>query len=156
EIVRQIETERINAEWALKEQTDKLMTAYASLEDEYFRERGIDIEDVSNRILMNLTGHKRPGTLWPVQAAVIIARSLSPSMLAALDYTKIKAFALESGGHTSHTAVLARSLSIPAVIQIENVTACVSSGERVIVDGNQGCLLVAPARKELARYKAAP
>jgi len=155
-VARQIQEGRVNAEWALKERADGLLAAYASLEEEYFRERGGDIEDVCNRILTNLAGRQRPGPLWPQQESIIIARSLSPSLLAALDYTKIRAFALEGGGHTSHTAVLARSLGVPAVIQIEEVTAHVSSGETVVVDGDQGYLLVAPARRDLARYRAAP
>ncbi|MBI1748465.1 MAG: phosphoenolpyruvate--protein phosphotransferase [Acidobacteria bacterium] len=152
-VCRSIEQDRVNAEWALKERTDKLIEAYASLKEEYFRERVSDVEDVSNRILVNLVGSKRPHPLLPVKDAIIMARSLNPSILAALDYSKVKAFALEGGGHTTHTAILARSLGIPAVIRINNLTASVSSGENVIVDGNRGYLIISPTKEQLAQYK---
>lgn len=152
-VLRQIEEERVNAEWAVKEQTDKLIAVYASLKEEYFRERATDIKDVSHRILLNLTEHRRSSPLWPLKNSIIIARSLNPSILAELDFTKVKAFALENGGYTSHTAILARSIGIPAVTGIANATASISSGEMVIVDGDQGHLLIAPTQKEITHCK---
>jgi phosphotransferase system enzyme I (PtsI) len=133
-----------NAEWALRLSSDRIWRAYASMEDEYFRERGNDVENVVERILSNLAGDEPlDWTTFP-EDLIIVSRNFNPSAFASLDLTKLKGLALESGGRTSHTAIIARSLRIPAVMGVPRLCSFVSSGDIFFIDGDEGTVIQNP------------
>ena len=158
EILGNIRGSRANAEWAVRKATDRIRRAYAALEDRYFGERGSEIESVVERILLNLAGERDEASL--PEDVIVVARDFAPSSFARIDPRKIRALALESGGRASHTAIIARSLRVPAVMEIaHHLMVEVSSGDTVLVDGDAGEIVVnpGPARAEAggARMRAA-
>ena len=118
EIVDNIRKYRANAEWAVCQATDRILRAYESLEDEYFRERRGDIESAVDRILLNLSGGRSAGWESVPGDLIIASHRFDPSAFATFDFQKVKGLALESGGRTSHTAIIARGMRIPAVMGI--------------------------------------
>jgi phosphotransferase system enzyme I (PtsI) len=128
---------------------------FLSLPNRYMSERVADVYDVEKRLLRNLIGAKREtlGTLR--DPAILVAHDLSPSQTASLDRSKILAFATESGGRTSHTAIVARAMGIPAVVGLKNITADVAGGDTVIVDGNHGLVIINPDTLTIARSREA-
>ena len=128
---------------------------FLSLPNRYMSERVADVYDVEKRLLRNLIGAKREtlGTLR--DPAILVAHDLSPSQTASLDRSKILAFATESGGRTSHTAIVARAMGIPAVVGLKNITSDVAGGDTVIVDGNHGLVIINPDTLTIARSREA-
>jgi phosphotransferase system enzyme I (PtsI) len=152
ETVDFIEREKINAEAALKRTLRKFQAFFAGIEDEYLRERGGDVEVVIERVLRNLVG-KRHDPLFAAEGkVVIIAHDLSPTDVLQIDKSKVIGFATDLGGKTSHTAILARSLEIPAVVGLERITGEVQDGDPVIIDGVAGTLLVNPDQETFRDY----
>lgn len=148
-----IRVHHANAEWAVRQATDRIRNAYQSLDDEYFRERVSDIENVVERILLNLAGDK-PLRWTPLpQDLIVVARDFNPSTFATMDLQKVRALALESGGRTSHTAIITRSLRLPAVMEIKGFLASVSTGDLLLVNGDEGQLIVNPSEERLARLR---
>jgi phosphotransferase system enzyme I (PtsI) len=143
--------ERSNAEWATKVVGDQLLSIYAQMNDEYLRERGSDIEDVIQRLLANLTGE---GLKYPnlSEDAVIVAPDLLPSAVAELDRTHVKAIATDSGGWTSHMAIIARGLGLAAVVGLRDFYQRTRTGDRVIVDARQGEVILHPTAETIAQY----
>jgi phosphotransferase system enzyme I (PtsI) len=135
--------ERSNAEWATKVVGDRLLSIYAQMNDEYLRERGSDIEDVIQRLLANLTGE---GLKYPnlSEDAVIVAPDLLPSTVAELDLSHVKAIATDSGGWTSHMAIIARGLGLTAVVGLRDFYQRTRTGDRIIVDARQGEVILHP------------
>lgn len=154
--IRQIEhfirERRANAEWAVKDVTSKLLDVYATISDEYLRERSSDITDVTNRLIRILAGTKPRDLSALTREAIIVADDLLPSVTAELDTDKVLGFVSNSGGPTSHTAIIARSLGIPAAVGLRNVTARVRSGETIIIDGSTGTVIVRPTPETLRFY----
>lgn len=140
-----IRTGRANAEWAVQEAAERVRLAYESLEDEYFRERGRDIEYVIDRILHNLSGDKPFSWDALPDDVIVVAHDLSPSAFASMDLHKVRGVALESGGRTSHTAILARSLRLPAIMEIRGLLPAVRTGDPVILNAETGELTVWPS-----------
>jgi phosphotransferase system enzyme I (PtsI) len=127
------------------------MEAYKSLDDEYFRERVSDIENVVERILLNLRGdHPVPWAPLP-QDLIVVAHDFNPSAFATMDLQKVRALALESGGRTSHTAIIARSLRLPAVMEIKGFLPLVATGDTLLVNGDEGELVLNPSEERLKR-----
>ena len=154
EIVKTISLEHLNAEFVLHESLGKFEKIMASLNDEYFRERGGDIRDVGNRILRNLMGSGDKEKLKKLNREVIlIANDLTPSDTVTLSTETIKAFCTDVGGRTSHVAIVARSLSLPAVVGMKNATANIQDGDLLIVDGNKGLVLVNPPPHLVEQYQ---
>jgi len=161
EIVSTIRTTHANAEWAVRQVTNKIRDAYASLEDEYFRDRGIEIENVVERILWNLSGDK-PLTWAGVPAdLIVVSHDFNPSSFAVMDLQKVRGLALESGGRTSHTAIIARSMRLPAVMGIRDFLSTICTGDLLLLDGDEGRLVVHPTagrldavRERLERFLA--
>src|SRR5262249_7347149 len=118
-----------------------------------FSTRAADIFDIEKRILHNLLGHRREQLRHLTQPVIVLAHDLTPSETAALDPKKAHAFATESGGRASHTAIMAGALEIPAVVGLGKFITDVSGGDLVIVDGNRGILILNPDEETLARYK---
>jgi phosphoenolpyruvate-protein phosphotransferase (PTS system enzyme I) len=136
----------INAEWAIVQARDSAVRAYDSLEDEYFRERHSDIEYVVERILLNLHGdrpfswERLPGDL------ILVAHDFNPSAFATMDLKKVRGMVLESGGRTSHTAIITRGLRLPAVMGLRNFLDAVSTGDPLLLNGDEGQVLVHPTQ----------
>ena len=161
EIENYITRERANAEWAVKVIGDRLLSVYAEIKDDYLRERGSDIEDVIHRLLEALSG-ERPAYLDSIAEAVIVSEDLLPSAVAELDLDHAKAIVTDAGGWTSHTAIIARGLAIPAMVGLEDLCQHARTGDDIIVDSYKGEVVLHPspatiqqARTELARRAGA-
>lgn len=148
-----IETNMVNAEKAFQDIVDNYISIFSAMEDEYMRERGEDIRDVGNRIQANLAGKSYETMNEIGENTVVVARDLTPSDTAQLDKTKVIAFLTDIGGRTSHTAIMARTLEIPAVVGMYDITARVKNGDKVIVDGCEGIVIINPDDKTLEEYK---
>ncbi|MBU3179808.1 phosphoenolpyruvate--protein phosphotransferase [Clostridium psychrophilum] len=148
-----IENNMINAEKALQDVVNEYMGIFAAMDDEYMRERGADVRDVGDRIQSNLAG-KSYGKMDEIgENTIVVARDLTPSDTAQLDKSKVIAFLTDIGGRTSHTAIMARTLEIPAVVGMKDITARVKNGDNVIADGCEGIVILNPDKKTLDEYK---
>ena len=154
EIEKFIRDERANAEWAVKVVADRLLAVYSEIKDQYLRERGSDIEDVTQRLLVALGGGERPYHSVLKENAVIVAENLLPSAVAGLDFEHARAIATDAGGWTSHTAIIARALGIPAVVGLRELHRRVRTGDLVIVDAARGEVVLHPTLATLDRYEA--
>lgn len=151
EIVAVIRSARANAEWAVRQVTDRVQAAYASLQDEYFRERGSDIESVVERILFNLSGDRPLNWVPFPDNLIVVAQEFSPSSFALLDIHKVRGLALESGGRTSHTAIISRGLRLPAVMGVRDLIRGVATGDSILLNGDEGILIVNPTPERLSQ-----
>jgi phosphotransferase system enzyme I (PtsI) len=147
-----IRTELINAAAALKKVLRRFVAVFEQIEDEYLRERGSDVELVGERIIRNIHGMEQPQVGDLERRSVIVAHDLSPADTCQLDAEHVVAFVTDLGGRTSHTAILARSMGIPAVVGLERITRQVGEGTPVIVDGNSGALICNPDKDTLKKY----
>jgi phosphoenolpyruvate-protein phosphotransferase (PTS system enzyme I) len=150
--VKRIKESFLNAEGALKETIGAIGLKFDSIEDEYLRERKHDVEQVGERVLRNLVGHKQESLTDIQEEAVIIAHDLAPTDTLVMRKDKILGFATDAGSRTSHTAILARSLGIPAAVGLENITAAVKTGDVVILDGIHGVVIVDPDEETFLDY----
>ncbi len=149
-----IETKEINAEWALSISLDNIKTLFSSIKDTYIKERLEDIDFVVNKVKGILAGTKTGLDLSAINKPVIVvANNLSPADTLHMSKENILGFVTELGSRTSHTAILARSLGIPAVVGVENITSLCLSGEKIIVDGLKGQVIVEPDSKTTAHYE---
>jgi phosphotransferase system enzyme I (PtsI) len=153
EIPEAIVSRRLNAEFLLNEGLGKFRAILAGLEDPYFRERGGDVEDVGHRVLKNLTGSEKDPLKELDREVVLVAPDLSPSDTVGLDPKTVKGFATDIGGRTSHVAIVARSLGLPAVVGMGDLTSVVQDGDVVIVDGNEGRIILNPDPRTLKQYR---
>lgn len=152
EVVGCIESEGINAEGALRRASQKFRSIFETMEDEYLRGRGDDVETVLERVLRNLAGDSRT-LLPPLEGKVILAtHDLSPADLLQLDRSKVIGFVTDIGGKTSHTAILARSFEIPAVVGMGDITSRVADGDRIIIDGSAGTVQLNPDQGAFSDY----
>lgn len=144
--------EHSNAEWATKVVGDRLLSIYAQMNDEYLRERGSDIEDVIQRLLANLTGE---GLKYPnlSEDAVIVSPDLLPSTVAELDLNHVKAIATDSGGWTSHMAIIARGLGLTAVVGLRDFYQRTRTGDRIIVDARHGEVILHPSAETVGQFE---
>ena len=149
-----IESESLNAMKAVQNVTDMFVMIFESMEDAYMRERAADIKDVSKRIILNLAGKGGEGMAITEENTVVVAHDLTPSDTAQLDRSKVTGFLTNIGGRTSHSAIMARTLEIPAVVGLGDITASVKNGDMVIVDGIEGVCIVNPTSEQVAEYTA--
>lgn len=147
-----IKHQKVNAEWAVKIVTDKYIADYKNISDEHLRERYIDFEDISERILTALGGGRKANIRLD-KNSIIVAKELKPSTLIELIKSSPKAIITENGGWTSHTFILARELNIPAVTAIRGILRRIKSGETVVVDGFKGNIIFHPASETLKKYR---
>ena len=158
-LIRDVEAyiveERANAEWALKVVGDQLLSVYSEIKDEYLRERGSDIDDVVQRLLVALSGERPPHRNLS-HDAVIVSQDLLPSAVAELDLNFARAIATDAGGWTSHTAIIARALGIPAVVGLRDFYRRARTGDSIIIDSsnNEVILNPSPATTEHYRHEA--
>ncbi|MEW6312931.1 MAG: phosphoenolpyruvate--protein phosphotransferase [Pseudomonadota bacterium] len=152
---RLIETQRCNAEWAVKQQLDALLEQFDAIEDGYLRERKADVIQVGERVLKALLG--KPGHI-PVpedleQASILVAHDLSPADIIQFKQQQFAGFLTDLGGATSHTAIVARSLNIPAIVALHQARHLIRENDLLVVDGTQGVVIVNPDKHVLAEYR---
>ncbi|HNR50010.1 MAG TPA: phosphoenolpyruvate--protein phosphotransferase [Deltaproteobacteria bacterium] len=147
-----IATEHINAEWALKIALHEIERNFESIGDEYIKSRVADTTFVGERLLRNLIG-KKTKKFHLLEDSVIVAHDLSPADTAMLNKEKVLGFATDVGGMTSHTSIIAHSLEMPAVVGLENASTLISPGDRVILDGISGVVIVNPSENQILEYE---
>src|SRR3989441_2266912 len=152
-IIEKIETDHINPEWAIQQVSDDLFQAYDRLNDDYLRERRGDLEDIVRRLLHNLQSKPLPSFRKLPYDAILIGKAVPPSTLFELRTQRIVGLATETGSPLSHTAIMARSLEIPAVLGAAALSD-VTSGDLLIVDGERGIVICSPSDETLAEYKS--
>lgn len=150
--VKRIKEERIGAEGALRATIDSISRKFDAIEDEYLRERKHDVEQVGERVLRNLLGRKQESLAEIREEAVIIAHDLAPSDTLMMRKDKVLGFATDAGSRTSHTAIVGRSLGIPAAVGLEKITSAVKTGDVVILDGIHGVVIVDPDEETFLEY----
>ena len=152
-ITAEINTNGVNAEFAVKTVTDRFFEMFDMMDDPYFSARAADIRDVGTRVLNNVMGVENVDISCLDEDTIIVADDLAPSDTAQMDKARVKGFATNIGSRTSHTAIMARSLEIPAVLGLGDITAAVKNGDTVVVDGLKGQAVINPTDDELAAYK---
>ena len=156
QIKETIRTKKVNAEAGLKEVTDMFITIFEGMEDNpYMQERAADIRDVTKRVLANLLGKKLPNPATINEEAIVVAHDLTPSDTAQLNKQFVKAFVTNIGGRTSHSAIMARTLEIAAVLGTNNITDLVKDGDVLAVSGITGEVVINPSEEQIAEFKAA-
>ncbi|MBT2756206.1 phosphoenolpyruvate--protein phosphotransferase [Mesobacillus foraminis] len=148
-----IKTESVNAEHALKETADMFISMFESMDNEYMKERAADIRDVTKRVLAHLLGVQIPNPSMVTEEVIIVAEDLTPSDTAQLNRNFVKGFTTDIGGRTSHSAIMARSMEIPAVVGTKSVTEEISNGDLVVVDGLKGEVHINPTPEMLEEFK---
>jgi phosphotransferase system enzyme I (PtsI) len=148
-----IQSDLVTAEYAISAVLREIATHFAEVEDAYISERAADIYDIERRLLKQLLGKKREHVEHLTKEVVIVARELSPTQTAGFDRKYVKGIASDAGGRTSHAAIVARSLGIPAVVALEDLTEYTSAGDRVIIDGNRGIVIVNPDEQTVRQYE---
>ena len=148
-----IESNKVNSEKALQEVIDMYSSIFASMEDEYMRERGADIKDVGKRIMLNIMGKSVNSMDDLDKDTIIVAQDLTPSDTAQLDKDKVIAFLTNIGGRTSHSAIMARTLEIPAIVGMKDITESVKNDYVVIVDGTEGVVIINPDKETIEEYE---
>lgn len=153
EVERHIRADHVNAEWAVHETTRELRRRFTDLETDYLRERGEDLEDVGRQVLRTLQGLAHRDITEVEGDVILIADDLVPSEAIRLARQKVLGFAIEAGGRTSHTTIIARSLGLPAVTGLEEVTDLVTDEDPVIIDGIEGRVILHPTPETLEKYR---
>ena len=153
EVISRLKKEQLNVAYIFSEVLKKYISVFSKIEDEYLKERTSDINDVGRRILRNLLGKERRGLGDLKEKVVIVAHDLSPSDTAAMHKKNVAGFVTDIGGKTSHTAIMAKSLEIPAVVGVEGATLKIKPGDILIVDGNLGLVIVDPDEATLKEYR---
>lgn len=153
EVVRVIQQDKLNAEFAFNQVTARYIDALAKVEDEFLRERATDMRDVSGRVMNNLLGVNEQVDLGKLtEPCIIIAHDLTPSKTAQMDRKMVLGFATDIGSRTSHTAIMARSLRIPAVVGLKNASSTLTTGEYALLDGFNGNIVINPTDQTLFEY----
>lgn len=153
-VIQKIEVERVNAEWALFEVQEELEARFEAFDDEYLRDRGEDVKDVGSSLLKNLQGLSHHDLSEIAHDIIIIADDLTPADAVHFNRQPIVGFATETGGRTSHTSIIAKSLFMPAVIGVPRLTEVVDNEELLIVDGYEGTIVVNPTPALIEEYQS--
>ncbi|WP_226674469.1 phosphoenolpyruvate--protein phosphotransferase [Rossellomorea aquimaris] len=148
-----IKSENVNAEFALKETADMFVSMFESMDNEYMKERAADIRDVTKRVLSHLLGVQIANPSMVTEEVIVIAEDLTPSDTAQLNREFVKGFTTDIGGRTSHSAIMARSMEIPAVVGTKSITSSVENGDMIIVDGLNGEVHINPTPEVIEEYK---
>src|SRR6266852_3435603 len=152
EVLRKLETDLCNVEWIFQEVATRYAETLNKIDDPYLRERALDIQDVTKRVIRNLQGKAPKTFLGLSEPHILIAHNLTPSDTASMNRERVFGIATDLGSRTSHTAIMARSLNIPAIVGLHDITAKLETGQHVLVDGNDGYLIVDPTPETLAQY----
>ena len=154
ETTKLVECDLCNVEYAYQKVADKYAKALESMEDDYLRERAVDLRDVSNRLLSHLLGHAEEDYLYNSmrEPCIVVGHDLTPSTTVMLDRKMVLGFATDVGSKTSHTAILARALKIPAVVGLHNISSKIESGQGILLDGHNGKVIQNPSDQTLFEY----
>ena len=153
EVSRIIFEEKVTAEYAFKKVAEKYAKTLSAIDDEYLRERASDMRDVTERILNNLTGQRKPDDLSHLsEPCIIISYDLTPSRTAMLDKQNVLGFGTDVGSKTSHTAIMARAMRIPAVVGLQHVSTDLKTGDYALLDGYNGLVILNPTDQTLFEY----
>ncbi len=155
DVEKGIQQDEVNAEAALIRVLDKIGRTFDKLGDEYFRQRKDDIQDVGKRLMRHLLGRQTTGLQGLKERSILISHDLSPSETFSMRDDLVEAFATDIGGRTSHTAILAQGLEIPAVVGLREISELVRSGDTLVVDGNEGLVVINPSLAMLENYRKA-
>lgn len=147
EIIDMINSESVNAEYAVEEISNKYITMFSSMDDEYMRERAADIKDVCQKIIFNILGIVKEDLTQINEEVIIVSYDLTPSETSQLNKQFVKGFATDIGGRTSHSAIMARSLEIPAVLGIGDITKKVKTGDLIAINGTTGEVYINPSKE---------
>ena len=153
EAENKIRSEHINAEYALNEVKDMFVSIFESMDNDYMKERAADIKDVTNRVLRHILGMKVVDLSSIDEEVVLLAHDLTPSDTASMNKSMVKGFLTDIGGRTSHTAIMSRTLEIPAIVGLNNITSKVKDGDCVVFDGDRGQVYINPQQYILDEYK---
>lgn len=148
QIKSMVESEKVNVEYAVNNVLDKCHEMFKNMDDPYFKERAADVIDVKNRLLSNILGIELPNILSIDHEVIIVAHDLTPSETALLNKQYVKGFVTDIGGRTSHAAIMARTMEIPAVLGLKNVTSLVSKSSYIGIDGKSGEIEIDPSNKK--------
>ncbi|MCG8539012.1 MAG: phosphoenolpyruvate--protein phosphotransferase [Clostridia bacterium] len=151
--INRIESEKLNVEYAFKQIIDQFVSVFEAMDNEYMKERASDIRDVSDRVLRKLLGIKVVDLSVLDEEVILVSKDLTPSETATMDKEKVLGFLTDIGGRTSHTAIMARSLEIPAVVGIKDMSVSLEDGDFVVFNGETGEVLINPDKEEVNRYK---
>lgn len=152
-VENQIKNENVNAEHALDENTNTFITMFEQMDNEYMRERAADIKDVKKRILSHLLNKPLPNVSLVTEPTIIIAEDLTPSDTAQINKNFVKGFVTDVGGRTSHSAIMARSLEIPAIVGVKNATTSIQHGDEILMDGVKGDIFIQPSDSLKSEYE---
>lgn len=152
-VERKIKSERVNAEWAVKEVVDYYIELFKNIEDGYLRERVLDLKDVSKRLLRILLGIETVDLGSLKEECIIVAEDLTPSDTAQMNKEVVIGLVTGLGGKNSHTSIMARTLEIPAITGLKGITSVAKNGDFMIIHGKEGLLLLNPSEKDIKRYK---
>ena len=153
EATKSVQNDLVNVEHAYHQVSEKYAQAFESMEDEYLRERAVDLRDVSHRLLNNLMGHDDPDHLYALsEPSIVVGHDLTPSTTAMLDRNMVLGFATDVGSKTSHTAILARALNIPAVVGLHDISKRLENDQTVLLDGHSGQVILNPSDQTLFEY----
>lgn len=153
-VIQKMETEEVNAEWAISEVQEELEARFESFENEYLRDRGEDVKDVVDSLLKNLMGIAHHDLSEIDHDVIVLAEDLTPSDAVQFNRKPIVGFATETGGRTSHTSIIAKSIFIPAVIGVPRLTEVIDNEELLIVDGYEGTIVVNPTPALIKEYES--
>jgi phosphotransferase system enzyme I (PtsI) len=152
EVLRKLETDLCNVEWVFQEVATKYVETLGQIDDPYLRERALDIQDVTRRIVRNLQGKAPKPLRGLTEPHILVAHNLTPSDTATMSHQQVLGIATDLGSRTSHTAILARSLNIPAIVGLHDATDKLETGRQVLLDGYDGLLIVDPTPETLSHY----
>ena len=152
EVLRKLETDLCNVEWIFQEVATRYAETLNKIDDPYLRERAVDIQDVTKRVIRNLQGKAPKKFLGLTEPHILIAHDLTPSDTASMKREHVLGIATDLGSRTSHTAIMARSLGIPAIVGLHDITAKLETSQEVLLDGTDGLLILDPTPETLAHY----
>jgi phosphotransferase system enzyme I (PtsI) len=152
EVLRKLEADLCNVEWVFQEVATNYAKTLSKIDDPYLRERALDIEDVTRRVIRNLQGKAAKSFLAATEPHILIAHNLTPSDTAMMNRERVLGIATDLGSRTSHTAIMTRSLEIPAVVGLHDITERLETGQQVLLDGSEGLVILDPTEETLVRY----
>src|SRR6266487_2753093 len=152
EVLRKLETDLCNVEWIFQQVATSYAETLNKIDDPYLRERALDIQDVTKRVIRNMQGKAPKTFLGLTEPHILVAHNLTPSDTATMNRERVLGIATDLGSRTSHTAIMARSLNIPAVVGLHDITEKLETGQVVLIDGTNGWLIVDPTPETLAHY----
>jgi phosphoenolpyruvate-protein phosphotransferase (PTS system enzyme I) len=152
EVLRGLQRDLLNVEFIFQRVANKYCATLGEIDDPYLRERVVDIEDVSRRVLRNLLGKTPLNPATHHQPHIVVAHNLTPSDTAQLNRELVRGFVTEIGSKTSHTAIMARSLEIPAIVGMQGICQEITLGDDILIDGYTGLLVLNPSRETLQEY----